>query len=88
MAVLQRLLHAALRRKIAAQHLRSLGVHHLRIGGRALCNFQEGIGIEAELFGEHQAFGERQPVQTENEIDRQFGAAAVADIADMKAARA
>ena len=50
-------------------------------------HFQEGIGIEAELFGKHQPLGERQPVQPENEIDRQFGAAAIADVADMKAAR-
>src|ERR1700748_3786454 len=35
-------------------------------------------------LGELQAFGERQAVEAEDEIDRELGAAAVADLADVK----
>ena len=83
--ILQGLAHAPLGRKIARDHLRALGAHHLRRGGGRLRDRQECRGIKAEPLGEDEPFGERQPVEAEDEIDGELGAPAVADAADMEA---
>src|SRR5712671_4653683 len=83
MDVLEGLARPALGAEIARDHLAALGVHDLRVGGRALRDLEEGGRIEAEAGREHQAFGERQAVEAEDEIDGELGAAAVADAADM-----
>src|SRR5580704_3183192 len=82
--VLERLPHAALRREIAADHFWSFGVHDLRGRGRAAGDVEERRRIEPEAGGKDQTFGERQAVEAEDEIDRELGAAAIADLADVK----
>src|SRR5262245_20919764 len=46
--VLECLRDAALRLEIAGDHLRSLGVHHLRVGRRAARDLEESLGVEPE----------------------------------------
>ena len=48
-------------------------------------HFEKRRRVEAEPFGKDQSFGEREAIEPENEIDRELGAAAVADLADVKA---
>ena len=86
MDVLERLADAAFRREIAADHSRPL-VSMTCEARRAARDVEKRRGIEAEALGKHQPLGERQAVETENEIDRKLGAAAVADLADVKAPR-
>ena len=78
---------AALRGEIGANHLGALGVHHLRVGSRAARHREEDGRVEPETLGEHQAFGQRQAIEAEDQIDRELGAPAVADLADMEAPR-
>src|SRR5580693_5015849 len=87
LGVLERLADAALGREIAADHFWSLGVHDLRGRGRTARDVQERRRVEPEAGGKDQPFGERQAVEAENEIDRELGAAAVADLADVKTLR-
>ena len=79
MRVFQGLSDATLRRKIAAHHFWTFGLHNLRIRCRPACDFQERGGIEAKSFGEDEALCQRQAIKPEDEIDRQLGTPAVAD---------
>jgi hypothetical protein len=85
--VFQMLLHVALRREIARDHLLTLGVHDLRIGRGRPRHLQECRQIEPDALGEHHALGERHAIEAQDQIDRELGAAAVADLADMEALR-
>ncbi len=87
MHVLERLPHAAFRREIAGDHFRAFGVHDLRLGRRRARDFKKRRRVEAEAGGEDQSFGEREAIQAEDEIDGEFGPAAVADLADVKPPR-
>ncbi len=81
--VLQGLRNMRLRRKIPRQHLFSLGVHHARIGGGLARGSEESSCIEAEAFGEDNAFRQRRPVVLQDQIDRELGAAGIADLSDI-----
>ena len=85
--VLEVLGDAAFGREVAADHLAALDVHDLRIGRRRAHHLEERRGIEPEPLGERQPFRQRQPVEAEDEIDRELGAAAVADLADVEIGR-
>ena len=63
MSVLEGLPHAAFRREFAGDHLRSLGIHHLRGRSRFARHLEECRRIEPEAGGEHQPLGKRQPVE-------------------------
>ena len=52
-----------------------------------LRHVEERLGIEPHALGEGQPFRQRQAVEPEDEIDRELGAAAVAGLADVEAAR-
>ena len=52
-----------------------------------LRHLQERMRLEAEPCREHEAFGERQPVEAEDEVDGELGAPAVADAADVEIGR-
>ena len=54
---------------------------------RALATSGNALGSSAHALGKHQAFRHHQPVKPENQIDRELGAAAIAGLADMEAAR-
>src|ERR1700680_3384685 len=75
LSVLERLADAAFRRKIAADHFRSFGVHDLRGRGRAAGDVEERRRIETEAAGEDQTFGQRQAIEAEDEVDRELGTA-------------
>ena len=51
----------------------------------ARATFEECRRIEAEPGRKDQPFGEREAIEAEDEIDRELGAAAVADLADVEA---
>src|SRR5215470_10018512 len=85
--VLESLLDAALRAEIAGDHFRPLGVHHLRVGRSAPRDLKERGWIEPEPRREYQAFGEREPVEPEDQIDGELGASAVAGLPDVEALR-
>src|SRR5262245_16280823 len=82
--VLESLTNPALRGELAAHHLGALGVHHLRIRCGFACHGEKAVGVEPETLGEHQAFGEREAIEAEDEIDRELGTAAIADRAHVK----
>ena len=50
-------------------------------------HLEERLGIEPHALGECQPLRQRHAVEPEDQIDRELGAAAVADLADVKAAR-
>src|SRR5881296_2380550 len=85
--ILERLSHTAFRREIAIEHLGTLHIHDLRIGGGLLRHREKSRGVESKARGEYQPLGERHAVEAEDKIDSELGAAAVADVSDMKAAR-
>ena len=86
MHIFQRLLDAAFRRKIAAHHFRPFGLHHLRIGGRAARHLKKSRGVETKPLGKDQALRQSEAIEAEDQIDRELGAAAIADFADVEAA--
>src|ERR1700728_4702473 len=85
--ILESLAHPALWGEIPGNHFRSLGVHHLRGRSRHPGHVKEGGRFEAKPGGKYQAFGERQAVEAEDQIDSELGPPAVADLADMKTPR-
>ena len=57
------------------------------LGRRGAGDLEKGRRVEPEPARENQPFGKRQAMQAEDEIDREFRPAAVADPADVKAPR-
>ena len=58
--VLEVLGHAAFGDEVASDHLGTLDVHDLRIGGGAARHVEKGRGVEPEPLGKDQAFRQRQ----------------------------
>ena len=87
MNVLEALRHPALRGEVAGDHLAAFGVHHLRIGRGAARHVEERRKIEPHAFGKRQSFSKRQAVETQDEVDGELGARAVADVADVESSR-
>ena len=85
--VLEVLRDAAFRGEVALHHFRTFDVHDLGPGGRCARNSQESRGIEADPLGKNQAFGQRQAIEPENEIDGELRAPCVAGLADVKTSR-
>src|ERR1700716_1187848 len=89
--VLERLSHTAFRREVAIEqpieHLGTLHIHDLRIGGGLLRHRKKSRRIESKTGGEYQPPGEGDAVEAEDKMDSELGAPAVADVADMEAAR-
>ena len=78
--VLERLSHTTFRREVAIDHLATLHVHDLRIGGGLLRHREKGCRVESKAGGEYQPLGKRHAVEAEDEIDCELGAPAVADV--------
>src|SRR4030081_2188648 len=87
MHILEMLRDPALGSELAADHLPTLDIHDLRIGGRASRHVEKGFGIKAQSLGKYQPLGHGQSVEPEDEIDREFGAPAVSDLADVEIGR-
>src|SRR6516225_1331509 len=85
--VLEMLGDAALGIKFAADHLRTLDVHDLRIGSRAARDLEEGRRIEPKPLCKYQALGHGQSVEAEDKIDGELGAPAISDLAHMEIGR-
>src|SRR5712691_2638472 len=85
--VLERLSHTAFRREVAIEHLGTLHIHDLRIGGGLFRHREKSRRVESQAGGEYQPLGERHAVEAKDKIDSELGAPAVADVADMEAAR-
>src|SRR5215472_15790229 len=85
MHVFERLADAAFRRKVAGNHFRPFGIHHLRSSCGDSRHLQKSLGVETKPRRKDQALGKREAVETENEIDGELGAATVTDLADVKA---
>src|SRR5215468_247191 len=85
--VLEMLGDAAFGIKFAADHLRTLDVHDLRIGGRAARDLEKSLRIEPKSLGKYQALGHGQSVEAEDKIDGELGAPAISDLAHMEIGR-
>src|SRR5262245_44539589 len=89
--VLERLSYTAFRHEVAIEHaidhFGTLHIHDLRIGGGRLRHREESRRIEPKACGKYQPLGERHAIEAEDKIDGELGAPAVADMADMEAAR-
>jgi hypothetical protein len=83
--VFERLTHTAFGRKVARHHFWSLSVHHLRGRRRGPGDIEECGLVEAEPRGKYQTFGQRQAIKPEDQIDRELGAAAIADLSHVEA---
>src|SRR5262245_65996756 len=81
--VLEMLGDAAFGIKFAADHLRTLDVHDLRIGSRAARDLEKGRRIESKPLGKYQALGHGQSVEAEDKIDGELGGPALSDLAHM-----
>ena len=75
---------APLRRELPAHHSVAFHVHHLRVARRFTCHFEKGGGIEPKALGQHNAFGQSEPIESENEVDGEIGPAPVAHLSDME----
>src|SRR6516164_2347469 len=78
---------AALSGELAADHLRTLDVHDLRIGGRAARDLEKSLRIESKSLGKYQTLGHGQSVEAQDQIDGELGAPAISDLADMEMGR-
>src|SRR6516225_3699529 len=85
MRVFECLADPALRSKIARHHLRSLGIHDLRRGCGRAGHFEKGRRVETKARGENEPLGESKTIKSENKIDGELGAAAIADLSDVEA---
>ena len=70
--------------ELAAKHLLALGVHDAGVRGRFRQKGKETFQVETQALGEYEPFRQCQPVQTQDEIDRQPGLAAHSGGADEK----
>src|SRR5262245_19782358 len=84
--VLEMLGDAALGCEFAADHFQAFGVHDLRISCLAARNVERRFQIKSEPLRKHWAFGHAQAVESQNEVDRKFGAPGIADFADVEMA--
>src|SRR6516162_3655848 len=78
---------AAFGGELAADHLRTFDVHDLRIGGRAARDLEKSLRIESKSLGKYQALSHGQTVEAQDQIDRELGAPAISDLADMEMGR-
>src|SRR6516162_6622803 len=85
--ILEMLGDAALSGELAADHLRTLDVHDLRIGGRAARDLEKSLRIESKSLGKYQTLGHGQSVEAQDQIDGELGAPAISDLADMEMGR-
>src|SRR6516164_1942909 len=82
--ILEVLDDATLGSEIAAHHLFALDIHHLRIRRATARHIEKGFGIKPEALGENEPLGKRQPIEPENQIDRELGPSRVTELADVK----
>src|ERR1700682_4427545 len=71
-----------LRPKVPRQHLLALRFHDARIRGRFASCRQEGASVQPQALGERNSFSQCSPVVLKNQVDREFGAAGIADRSD------
>src|SRR5262249_34557747 len=87
MHVFERLADAAFRRKVAGNHFRPFGIHHLRSSCGDSRHLQKSLGVETKPRRKDRARAGGGAVETGNEMDGELGAATVTSLADVKGVR-